>query len=172
MCVRVCVTFIERWRRVFVTGFVIPRNDSIDLSIFFLFFFFLFLRQATISMDMKKKGDAFNNDRWFRASWKIAPISSNHQQSFVSRSPSFNLPFAWNGYLILVGKKKPSFRFIVTFIFPRNTRLFERLFSKFSRTVRSFTFSRLSRSKIRLSYFGAWSSTTHGVWPKIKELYD
>lgn len=54
---------------------------------------------------MKKKGDAFNNDRWFRASWKIAPISSNHQQSFVSRSPSFNLRFAWNGYLILVGKK-------------------------------------------------------------------
>lgn len=144
-------------------------DRSFDFLSFFLFSFFATSNHFD---GHEKKGDAFNNDRWFRASWKIAPISSNHQQSFVSRSPSFNLPFAWNGYLILVGKKKPSFRFIVTFIFPRNTRLFERLFSKFSRTVRSFTFSRLSRSKIRLSYFGAWSSTTHGVWPKIKELYD
>lgn len=51
---------------------------------------------------MEKEGYAFNDDRWFRAWWKIAAIASNRQHL----SPPLILLCAEQLHIILVKEKK------------------------------------------------------------------
>lgn len=69
---------------------------------------------------MEKEGYAFNDDRWFRAWWKIAAIASNRQHL----SPPLILLCAEQLHIILVKekkkkkKKKRSFRFAIILEIP------------------------------------------------------